>query len=184
MAAALAGGAQVAYSDHDFIRTDGRYIDPCFKPDFSPERLRNQNYITHFLMADRQLVVDVGGFREGFDGAHDHDLVLRLTERADHVAHVAQILYHWRKAPTSVSASSNNTPWAFDAGVRAVASQCERLGIDATVGRTEYDGCYRVNRRVASTPLVSVIIPTRGSSGRVWGATRTYVVDAVQSLAT
>ena len=69
MAGALAGGSQVAYSDHDFIRTDGRYIDPCFKPDFSPERLRNQNYITHFLMADRQLVVDVGGFREGFDGA-------------------------------------------------------------------------------------------------------------------
>ena len=62
MAAVLAGGlAQVAYSDHDFIRADGRYIDPCFKPDFSPERLRNQNYITHFLMAERQLVVDVGG---------------------------------------------------------------------------------------------------------------------------
>ena len=189
MAAVLTGGlagglAQVAYSDHDFIRADGRYVDPCFKPDFSPERLRNQNYITHFLMAERQLVVDVGGFREGFDGAQDHDLVLRLTEQAERVAHVPQVLYHWRKAPTSVSASSDNKPWAFDAGVRAVAAQCERLGIDATVERSEYDGCYRVNRRVTSTPLVSVIIPTRGSSGRVWGATRSYVVDAVESLAT
>ncbi len=182
MLGVLGEGADVAYSDHDFIRADGRYVDPCYKPDFSPERLRNQNYITHFLAARRSLVEEVGGFREGFDGAQDHDLVLRLSEVADEVAHVDEILYHWRQAPTSVSSSSDNKPWAFDAGRRAVADHCERVGINATVEATEHEGCYRVRRTRSSSPLVSVIIPTRGSSGRIWGETRAFVVEAVQSI--
>ena len=182
MVSELAGsGADVGYSDHDFIRGDGRFVTPCYKPDFSPERLRAQNYITHFLMASRTLVDAVGGFRDGYDGAQDHDLVLRLSERADRVAHVPRILYHWRQSPGSVSAGQDKS-WAFDAGRRAVAEHCERIGIDADVAETEHDGCYRVVRRVVGDPLVSVIIPTRGSSGRVWGVTRAFVVDAVRSI--
>jgi glycosyltransferase involved in cell wall biosynthesis len=182
MSAAMTDGIDVAYSDHDVIRPDERYAEPSYKPDFSPERLRSQNYITHFLVARRALVDDVGRLRAGFDGAHDHDLVLRLSERAGGVAHVPRICYHWRQSPRSVSTSSDNKPWAFEAGVRAVADHCERIGIDATVELTDHEGCYRVVRRVTDEPLVSVVVPTRGSSGRVWGATRTYVVDAIRSL--
>lgn len=173
--------ADVAYSDHDFIRADGRLVTPCYKPDFSPERLRAQNYITHFLVARRSLVDAVGGFRDGYDGAQDHDLVLRLSERADRVVHVPRVLYHWRQSPGSVS-GGRSKPWAFEAGRRAVADHCARTGIDADVVETEQEGCYRVVRRVDGDPLVSVIIPTRGSSGRVWGATRAFVVDAVRSI--
>lgn len=172
----------VVYSDHDLLRADGRYASPSYKPDFSPERLRSQNYITHFLMARRSLVDEVGGFRPGFDGAQDHDLVLRLTEQARGVAHVPQVLYHWRQSPASVTSDSANKRWAFEAGVRAVADHCRRVGIDATVEHTEHDGCYRVIRHVTEQPLVSVVIPTRGSSGRVWGVSRVFVVDAVRSL--
>ena len=182
MLASVTDDTDVVYSDHDLLRADGRYASPSYKPDFSPERLRSQNYITHFLMARRELVDRVGGFRPGFDGAQDHDLVLRLTEQARAVAHVPQVLYHWRQSPASVTSDSANKRWAFDAGVRAVADHCRRVGIDATVEHTEHDGCYRVIRRVADEPLVSVIIPTRGSSGRVWGVSRVYVVDAVRSL--
>jgi glycosyltransferase involved in cell wall biosynthesis len=182
MAPACSDDIDVAYSDHDLLRPDGRFCSPSYKPDFSPERLRSQNYITHLLVARRSLVELVGGFRDGFDGAQDHDLVLRLTERAGGVAHVAKVLYHWRQSPNSVTSSSQNKPWAFEAGVRAVADHCARVGIDATVELTANEGCYRVIRRLAERPLVSVVIPTRGSAGRVWGATRVFVVDAVQSL--
>lgn len=182
MSAAATDETDVVYSDHDLLRSDGRYASPSYKPDFSPERLRNQNYITHFLMARRSLIVDVGGFRVGYDGAQDHDLVLRLAEQARHVAHVPQVLYHWRQSPTSVTSDSSNKRWAFDAGVRAVADHCRRIGLDATVEHTEHDGCYRVVRHLAERSLVSVVIPTRGSSGRVWGVSRVYVVDAVRSL--
>lgn len=172
----------VAYSDHDLLRADGRYAFPSYKPDFSPERLRSQNYITHFLVARRSLVNDIGGFRPGYDGAQDHDLVLRLTERARQVAHVPLVLYHWRQSPASVTSNSDNKRWAFEAGVRAVADHCRRVGIDATVELTAEDGCYRVIRNVPDEPLVSVVIPTRGTAGRVWGTSRVFVVDAVRSI--
>jgi GT2 family glycosyltransferase len=174
-------GADVGYSDHDFIRTDGRFVTPCYKPDFSPERLRAQNYITHFLVARRSAVTDAGGFRDGFDGAQDHDLTLRLAERTDRFVHVPRVLYHWRQSPASVS-SGPSKPWAFEAGRRAVAEHCERQSIPADVIETAHEGCYRVVRRLEATPLVSVVIPTRGTSGRVWGATRAFVVDAVRSI--
>ncbi len=182
MSAACHDEIDVVYSDHDLLRPDGRFATPSYKPDFSPERLRSQNYITHFLVARHSLVKRVGGFRPGFDGAQDHDLVLRLTERARGVGHVPKVLYHWRQSPNSVTTNSDSKPWAFEAGVRAVADHCDRVGIRATVELTEHEGCYRVCRELTEHPLVSVIIPTRGSAGRVWGATRVFVVDAVQSL--
>lgn len=181
MVAALGEDADVAYSDHDLLRPDGRRATPLFKPDFSPERLRAQNYITHFLVARRDAVERAGGFADGYDGAQDHDLLLRLSERTDRFVHVPRILYHWRQAPTSVSSSSTK-PWAFEAGRRAVADHLARLGVDAEVRETAHEGCYRVVRALAAEPLVSVIIPTRGSAGREWGATRVYVVEAVRSL--
>jgi glycosyltransferase involved in cell wall biosynthesis len=175
--------ADVVYSDHDFLDADGEHLGPCLKPQWSPERLRNQNYITHFVMARRSLIDEVGGIRSGFDGAQDHDLMLRLGERARRIAHVPEILYHWRQAPSSVAAGGDAKPWAFDAGRRAVQEHCDRIGLDATVERTTHEGIYRIDRKVPDpAPLVSVLVPTRGSSGKVWGVTRNFVVEAVRSI--
>jgi O-antigen biosynthesis protein len=183
IAALRSADAAVGYSDHDFIRPDGRFVDPCYKPDFSPERLRNQNYITHLVVARRDAVSDSGGLREGFDGAQDHDLILRLGERHTPVVHVPRVLYHWRQAPSSVSGGGPGKPWAFDAGRRAVADHCARIGLEVDVAATDHEGVARVTRRLPDpAPLVSVVIPTRGSSGRVWGMTRAFVVDAVRSI--
>lgn len=177
------GPADVVYSDHDFIDADGEHLGPCLKPEWSPERLRNQNYITHFVMAKRSLVEALGGLRAGFDGAQDHDLMLRMGEQARRIAHVPQILYHWRQAPSSVAAGVEAKPWAFDAGRRAVAEHCARIGLDATVEQTEHEGIYRIVRALPDPPpLISVLIPTRGSSGKVWGVTRNFVVEAVRSI--
>ena len=179
--AAMTEGVDVAYSDHDVIDAAGFYVDPVYKPDFSPERLRSQNYVTRLLVARRSLLDIVGGFRDGLEGAEDHDLVLRLTEAAGSVAHVPRVLYHCRQSAPSGLADPAS-PWATAAGARAVADHCARSGIDAAVETTPRQGCYRVVRRVAARPLVSVVIPTRGSTGRVWGVDRCFVVEAVRSL--
>jgi GT2 family glycosyltransferase len=174
--------AVMAYSDHALLRVDGRVASPAYKPDWSPERLRGNNYITHLVVARRDAVLRVGGFREGTDGSQDHDLVLRLGELGE-VLHVPEVLYRWRESPASVATATANKPWAFDAGVRAVHDHCERVGIAATVERSAVDGVYRVHRQVpVPAPLVSVVIPTRGSSGAVWGVGRVHVVEAVRSM--
>jgi GT2 family glycosyltransferase len=176
--------ADVAYSDHDMIFPDGRHGAPYYKPHFSPERLRNQNYILHFVAAKRALINQVGGFRTGFDGAQDHDLLLRLAEATDRIAHVPHVLYHWRQSAASVAADPMNKPWAYEAGRRAVAEHCERVGIDADVDDGVVPGVYRIRRRLAAPPRISVVIPTRGSVKPVWGVPHCLVVDAVESLLT
>ncbi len=175
-------GADLAYSDHDILRADGMFATPALKPDFSPEQLRNHNYILHFVVARRSVVDDVGGFRPGFDGAQDHDLLLRISERTDRIVHVPDVLYHWRQAATSVAADPSAKTWAYDAGVRAVQEHCDRVRIDAEVTAGRLPGTYRVRRRLAETPTVSVIIPTRGGSRRVLGVDRCFVAEAVRSM--
>ncbi len=182
MVGALDAGADVAYSDHDLILPDGRFVAPYHKPDFSPEQLRSQNYILHLVAARRSAIDAVGGFREGFDGAQDHDLLLRLMESGARFAHVSEILYHWRQSPTSVASDPENKPWAFDAGLRAVRDHCERSGIDAEVTAGLAPGSYRIDRRLGARPRISVVIPTRGSARRVWGVRRCFVVEAVRSF--
>jgi O-antigen biosynthesis protein len=181
MVAALGEHGNVGYSDHDLLRPDGRFASPFYKPDFSPERLRSQNYVTHLLVVRRRVLDELGGLRLGFDGAQDHDLLLRLVEAGETFVHVPKLLYHWRQSPASVS-SGDNKPWAFEAGVRVVGDHLARIGVPAAVELTASQGCYRVRRQVDERPLVSVIIPTRGSSGREWGVTRRYVVEAVRSM--
>jgi GT2 family glycosyltransferase len=174
--------AVMAYSDHDILTASGRPFDPFHKPDFSPERLRGQNYITHFFVARRSAVVAVGGFREGFDGAQDHDLALRLGEFGP-VLHVPGVLYHWRQAPDSVATDAAAKPYAYEAGRRAVEEHCARVGVVGEVRHGSLLGTYEVLRRPAAVSLVSVVIPTRGGHGMVWGHERDFVVDAVASIA-
>ncbi len=87
----------------DYLYTDenkvddglGGYYDDFYKPDWSPERLRSQNYCTHLSVLRRSLVDEVGRFRPGTDGAQDHDLILRVSEQARRVHHIPRVLYHW-----------------------------------------------------------------------------------------
>jgi GT2 family glycosyltransferase len=184
LSAALDADAQAvfAYSDNALLRRDGRVAEPFYKPDFSPERLRNHNYVLHCVMARREHMVAAGGFRPGFDGAQDHDLLLRLSERGP-VVHVPEALYHWRESPASVASDPGSKPYAYDAGVRAVQEHCDRIGLAATVERASLEGVYRLRRPVPEGRLVSVVVPTRGSGAVVWGSRRTLVVEAVRSIA-
>lgn len=104
---------------------------PNLKPDFSVDELRAHNFICHFNVFSKKLFDDVGGYREGFDGSQDHDLVLRLTERANKIVHLPYILYYWRVHDGSVAKSIDAKPYATLAGEKAVTEQLRRAGIDA-----------------------------------------------------
>lgn len=170
------------YSDEDHLTPDGRYVNAFYKPDWSPERLRSQNYCCHLSVFRSSLLDEIGGFRAGFEGSQDYDLILRATERARKVVHIPMVLYHWRQLPTSVAGDPNAKPYAYDAGRRAIQAHCDRVGIAATVEEQTTLGTYRVRRHVLGDPLVSVIIPTCGSVGRPWGVERCYAVAAIESV--
>lgn len=170
------------YSDEDIVDAAGRRGNPFFKPDWSPERFRNQMYTCHLSAIRRSVGDQVGWFRPGYDGSQDWDLVLRVTEAAREIVHLPEALYHWRAVPTSVLSGEDVKPYAYEAGKRAIEDHCARVGIDAEVIELDRRGHFRVKRRVQGTPLVSIVIPTRGSTGVVWGRERVLVVEAVRSI--
>ena len=55
---------------------------------------------THLDVYKRQ---QLGGERPECDGSQDHDLFLRLLEKAGGAAHVPQVLYYWRVHAGSTS---------------------------------------------------------------------------------
>jgi O-antigen biosynthesis protein len=184
VAAALAADPTIdyLYTDEDKLSPDGTVFDTFHKPDWSPERLRSQNYCTHLSVLRRSVVDDVGRFRDGFDGSQDHDLILRVTERARRVHHVPAVLYHWCITPGSAAGDANAKPYAREAGRRAVAEHLARIGIDATVEQLATPGHYRSRRRLVDPPTVSIVIPTVGTARPVWGIERPLVLNAVRSV--
>ena len=151
----------VMYSDEDMLLPDGSYGKPFFKPDWSPDFLLSVNYVCHFLVLRRGLAERVGGFRPGFDGAQDHDLVLRATEQARHVGHVPDVLYSWRQVPGSVALAGDAKMYAYEAGQRAVEEAVSRRGFSGRVSRAEDLGRYHVRLDIVDAPHVAIVIPTR-----------------------
>ena len=171
------------YTDEDKIDSDGNLSDEFRKPEWSPERLRHQMYLGHLSALRADLVEKVGGFRAGFDGSQDHDLALRVTELGDPVIHVPQVLYHWRIVPGSTAGDTNAKDYATDAGIRAVQEHLRRVGrVNDVVSVTRVAHTYRTTKNLDPGTLISVVIPTCGTVGPVWGEKRCFVVEAVRSL--
>lgn len=97
--------AELVYSDSDSLDASGQRCEPFFKPDWNYELLLGQNYLNHLCLYNSQLVKRLGGLRDGFQGSQDFDLVLRVVEALSikAIAHVPEILYHWRTVSESVS---------------------------------------------------------------------------------
>ncbi len=148
------------YSDEDKLTPAGRRVEPFFKPDWSPDLLLSVNYINHFSVFRRNVLTEAGGFRHGFDGSQDHDALLRVTERTDRIAHIPKVLYHWRKTPGSAAATVAAKPFAHEAARRAIEDALSRRGYGGQV-ESVLPGLYTVRYRLYSTPLVSIIVPTR-----------------------
>ena len=148
------------YTDEDKIAYDGRYVEPFFKPDFSPDLLMAMNYINHFSVFRKCIITKVGGWRKNYEGSQDYDLVLRVTEVTNKVAHIRKILYHWRKVPGSTADKINAKEYALISAKRALEDSLKRRGIDGNVDMI-HPGIYRVRYKIVGNPLVSIIIPTK-----------------------
>jgi glycosyltransferase involved in cell wall biosynthesis len=157
--------AGLIYSDEDKIDESGARCLPFFKPDWNPELLLGQNYISHLGIYRRTLVVEIGGFREGYDGSQDHDLALRCTEklRPTQIRHIPRVLYHWRMVEGSAAALAEAKPYAPEAARRAIADHLQRKNVGGkVVACPENREWYRVIYDLPSPwPLVSIVIPTR-----------------------
>jgi GT2 family glycosyltransferase len=149
------------YSDEDKIDDDGHRSEPYFKPDWSPDSLLARMYTGHLAVFRRALVTELGGFRAGFDGSQDYDLVLRLTERTGRIAHLPRVLYHWRIHAASTASSAAPKTYAYAAGRRAIEEALVRRGEPGRVEELPQPGCYTVRYALRRPGKISIIVPTR-----------------------
>jgi GT2 family glycosyltransferase len=147
----------VLYSDEDYVDENGEPVRPNFKPGWSPELLANCMYMGHLVVASKQLMLAAGGFRSEFDGAQDYDLALRLTDQPVRVAHVPNILYHWRQHGESIAGRPDAKPWANDSGHRAAADMLRRRGWNAHVLDDDNPTRYHIAWEWKGSDLVSII---------------------------
>ncbi|MCB0336394.1 MAG: glycosyltransferase, partial [Bdellovibrionales bacterium] len=112
---------KLVFSDEDRITMSGERLEPYFKPGWNRLLLLEQNLVSHFGVYDRELLISIGGFREGLEGSQDWDLALRAAHklRDSQIQHIPEVLYHWRIEPRSVSTSSVTQSRAVSAGIRA-----------------------------------------------------------------
>ncbi len=180
LALELHGFPDAVYSDEDKVNARGEHFELYCKPDFSPELLLTQMYLCHFTVFRRTDMLDVGGLRSTMDGAQDFDLALRLLPRLRRVAHLPRPLYHWRAWSESTALTIDAKPWAQEAAARVQQEHVDRTFGGGSVVPSAVPGLNEVHPRVASDPVVSVIIPTIGTANDE--GTARFIDDAVHSL--
>lgn len=160
--------ANLIYTDEDKIDAEGsKHFAPYFKPDFNYDLLLAQNYINHLSCYRTDILKRIGGFRAGFEGSQDYDMVLRYIEQSrsnglyEGIVHVPGIYYHWRAIPGSVALSSDQKHYAHTNARRAIQEHLDRT----TPGARVEAGFSQLHRVVfpmpPSLPTVSLIIPTK-----------------------
>lgn len=138
--------ADLIYTDEDKLSMGGLHLRPVFKPDWDPDLFLTYNYICHLVVCKRELIERVGGFRLGFEGTQDYDLLLRLTELTDKIFHIPKVLYHWRMIPGSAASVVDAKPEAFQRAKRALEDALKRRGIRAEVLDGKSKGTFRIRK--------------------------------------
>lgn len=150
------------YTDEDKLDQNYMYFDPYFKPDFSPETLECNNYITHFVVVKKDLIDKIGMLDSKYNGAQDFDFVLRATEKSKKIVHIPKVLYHWRVHRESTAFLPDTKPYAFEAGKRAVEAHLNRIGKKANVEESQdVPGAYKINYEIVGNPNITIIIPNK-----------------------
>ena len=149
------------YSDEDFITRDNEVLSTDYKPDFSPETLLSFDYMRNLLVCSTELLSNLGGFREGFEGVEQYDVKLRASEQASRVHHIQTAIYHSRVFDPTQELATLSCGLAHENGKRAVENALKRREISGTVENGFAFGIYRAKRKIQGKPLVSIIIAFR-----------------------
>ena len=158
-------GADYIYCDETTYKSGdiNKMLTMHFKPDYAVDNLRANNYICHFSVFAKGLLDGMELFRSRFDGSQDHDMILRLTDRAEKVVHIPRILYYWRSHPGSVASDITAKPYAIEAAKGAVADHLKRHGFEhfQITSTRAFETIFKIRYQIIGSPLISIIIANK-----------------------
>ena len=163
----------VLYSDEDKMVGDSQhYCDPNFKPDYNEALLRRNNYICHFLMFSKKILDKAGGLDPAYDGAQDHEFVLRCRAQGAKFYHIPKILYHWRVHPASTAYDPCSKLYAYENGKKAILNYLNNQGVQAKISLTKDLGIYRINYTHNRLMQVAVLVAKQEQLWQLKGMTK------------
>lgn len=158
------GNVDILYSDEDKIGYDGQRYDPYFKPDWNRYQIYGQNYVAHLGVYRKSLVDAVNGFRIGYEGSQDYDLLLRILDciNDDRIVHVPFILYHWRNFHGNRTFSALNHDKSDESAYCSLLDHFARNSETVSLTQiTSVKGSWDPDFRMEEAPHVSIIIPAK-----------------------
>ena len=157
--------ADYLYCDETTFAGDdiNRMLTMHFKPDYAPDNLRANNYICHFSCFKRELLEGTELFRSKFDGSQDHDMILRLTDRAKNIVHIPKLMYYWRAHAGSVASDITAKDYAIEAARGAVADSLRSHGYkNFRISSTRaFETIFKISYEIEGNPLISIVIPNK-----------------------
>lgn len=134
-----------------------------FKPDYAVDNLRANNYICHFSVFAKRLLEGEELFRSRFDGSQDHDMILRMTDRAKHIVHIPKLLYYWRCHEGSVASGIDAKPYVVAAAKGAVADHLKRHGFTHfhITSTRAFETIFKIRYEIIGDPMISIVIPNK-----------------------
>ncbi len=158
-------GADYIYCDETTFKSGNidHMLTMHFKPDYAVDNLRANNYICHFSVFKRTLLEGTELFRTKFDGSQDHDMILRLTDRAKCIVHVPRLLYYWRCHSGSVASNISAKEYAIAAAKGAVADHLRSHGYTdfKITGTRAFETIFKIRYKINGTPKISIVIPNK-----------------------
>ena len=157
--------ADYLYCDETTFAGDDidRMLTMHFKPDYAPDNLRANNYICHFSCFKRDLLEGTELFRSKYDGSQDHDMILRLTDKAEHIVHVPRLMYYWRAHAGSVASDITAKDYAIEAARGAVADSLRSHGFKnfRITSTRAFETIFKISYEIIGDPMISIIIPNK-----------------------
>ena len=158
-------GADYLYCDETTFKSGdiNHMLTMHFKPDYAPDNLRANNYICHFSVFKRTLLEGTELFRSKFDGSQDHDMILRLTDRAKKVVHIPRLMYYWRCHPASVASNIGAKTYAIDAARGAVADHLRSHGYEnfKITSTRAFETIFKIRYEIKGSPKISIVIANK-----------------------
>lgn len=156
-------GAEYLYCDETTFAGDNinKMLTMHFKPDYAPDNLRANNYICHFSVFARRLLEGEPLFRSAYDGSQDHDMILRLTDRAGKIVHVPKLMYYWRSHEGSTAAGIEAKPYAIEAAKGAISEHLHKHGFEhfQITSTRACETIFRIRYQILGQPRVTILIP-------------------------
>ena len=158
-------GADYIYCDETTFKNNdiNKMLTMHFKPDYAVDNLRANNYICHFSVFSRKLLDGDELFRPKYDGSQDHDMILRLTDRAEKIVHVPKLMYYWRSHAGSTASGIEAKSYAIEAAKGAVAEHLKKHGYThfKITSTRAFETIFKISYQIIGNPKISIVIANK-----------------------